>query len=173
MGEEVASERNAYMFDKNLVSPRPEITSRHYKTFMYQPTDRVPDIEFSYWSQTLRRWVGEGMDVGVAIDDPTFHEKVHEYFGYDNLNHHHIGCRVQMDPLFEETVIERKERSVISRNSSGVTAEYFEDSQQESSIPHYIEFPVKSPADWPDMKRRFNSGDADRARPAEEIDRGY
>ena len=158
------------MFDKNPVSPRPEITSRHYKTFMYQPTDRVPDIEFSYWSQTLRRWVGEGMDVGVGIDDPTFHEKVHEYFGYDNLNHHHIGCRVQMDPPFEETVIERKERSVISRNSGGVTAEYFEDSQQESSIPHYLEFPVKSPADWPDMKRRFNSGDADRARPAEEID---
>ena len=53
------------MLDKNPVEPRSDIDSRHYKTFMYQLTDRVPDIEFSYWSQTLRRWVGEGMDVGV------------------------------------------------------------------------------------------------------------
>ncbi|MCK4601784.1 MAG: hypothetical protein KAU28_04925, partial [Phycisphaerae bacterium] len=66
--------------------------------------------------------------------------------------------------------IERKERSVISRGEGGVISEHFEDGQEESSIPHYLEFPIKTPDDWPDMKRRFRVDDPSRKRPAEEID---
>jgi len=158
------------MLDKNPVEPRTEIQNRHYRTLTYQETDRVPDIEFSYWSQTLRRWAKEGMDVGVDETDPTFFTKVHEHFGYDDLPDHHISCRMHIDPPFETEIIERKERSVISREADGVVSEHFEDSQEESSIPHFLEFPIKSPADWPDMKRRFRVDDPSRKWPAEEID---
>ena len=158
------------MFDKNPVKPR-DIQSRHYRTLTYQQTDRVPDIEFNFWTQTIRRWIKEGMDVGVEYENPEFWTKLHEHLGYDNdLSHHHIGCRVDIDPPFEPEEIERKERSVISRDGGGIICEHFEDSQEESSIPHYLEFPVKTPADWPDMKRRFCAEGASRARPAEEID---
>jgi len=158
------------MLDKNPVNPR-DIQSRHYRTLTYQETDRVPDIEFNYWSQTLRRWIKEGMDVGVEYENPEFWTKLHEHLGFDDdLDHHHIGCRVDINPPFEAEIIERKERSVISRDEGGVISEHFEDSQEESSIPHYLEFPVKSPADWPDMKRRFRVDDPSRKRPVEEID---
>ncbi|MHC4984964.1 MAG: uroporphyrinogen decarboxylase family protein [Planctomycetota bacterium] len=158
-------------FDKDPVAPRPEVTSRNYRTMTYQETDRVPDIEFNYWGQTLQRWVGEGMDVGVDYEDPEFYGKVIEYFGYDDdLGHHHIGVRTEMNPYFEEEEIERKERSVICRSATGVIAEHFNEASGASSIPHYLEFPVKTPADWADMKRRFDPADPNRARPAEEID---
>jgi len=158
------------MYDKNPIQPRKNIESRYYRTFTYQDTDRVPDVEFNFWSQTLRRWVREGMDVGVGIDDPTFYEKVHEFFGFDNPPHHHIGTRTELIPAFQEEIIQRKERSVISRDSSGIISEHFEDSQEESSIPHFLEFPVKTPADWSDMKRRFRIDHPKRKRPTEEID---
>ena len=158
------------MLDKNPVEPR-DIKSRHYRTLTYQETDRVPDIEFNFWSQTLRRWIKEGMDVGVEYEDPEFWTKLHEHLGFDNdLDHHHIGCRVDINPPFEPEEIERKERSVISRDGGGIISEHFEDSQDEASIPHYLEFPIKTPDDWPDMKRRFRIDDPSRARPAEEID---
>jgi len=145
--------------------------SRNYRTMTYQETDRVPDIEFNYWWQTLQRWAKEGMDVGCDVDDPEFYQKAYDFFGFDDdLNHHHMGVRTQMNPFFEEAEIEHKERSVVSRSATGVIAEHFDGSTDESSIPHYLEFPVKTPADWADMKRRFDPDDLTRARPAEEID---
>ncbi len=90
--------------------------------------------------------------------------------GLTAIVRHVYALRVDIDPPFEPEEIERKERSVISRDGGGIICEHFEDSQEESSIPHYLEFPVKTPADWPDMKRRFCAEGANRARPAEEID---
>ena len=159
------------MFDKNPVEPRANVSSRNYRTMTYQETDRVPDIEFNYWGQTLQRWVGEGMDVGVGYEDPEFYQKVMDYFGYDtDFNHHHLGVRTEMNPYFEEAELERRERSVICRSATGVVAEHFNESSGAMSIPHYLEFPVKTPADWADMKRRFDPDDPCRTRPAEEID---
>ena len=157
------------MLDKNPVQPR-DIQNRHYRTLTYQETDRVPDIEFSFWSQTLRRWVKEGMDLGVDETDPTFFTKVDEHFGFDDLPEYHIASRLQIDPPYKAEILQRKKRSVISRGEGGVICEHFEDSQDESSIPHFLEFPIKSPADWPDMKRRFRVDEPSRKRPAEEID---
>jgi hypothetical protein len=31
------------------------VTDRHCRTFMGLRTDRVPDVEFGYWPQTIRR----------------------------------------------------------------------------------------------------------------------
>ena len=35
---------------------RTEITDRYYRVYTGQDVDRVPDIEFGYWPQTIRRW---------------------------------------------------------------------------------------------------------------------
>ena len=48
---------------------RKNITERYFRVMTYQPVDRVPDIEFGYWPQTLRRWLKEGMPVGLTDDD--------------------------------------------------------------------------------------------------------
>jgi hypothetical protein len=35
---------------------RTDIQDRLYRVYADQPVDRVPDIEFGYWPQTIRRW---------------------------------------------------------------------------------------------------------------------
>ena len=41
---------------------RTEIRDRYYRVYTGQDVDRVPDIEFGYWPQTIRRWQSEGLD---------------------------------------------------------------------------------------------------------------
>jgi uroporphyrinogen decarboxylase len=49
-------------------------------------------------------------------------------------------------------------------------AERYENDQEESSIPHFIEFPVKTPADWERMKERYRIDDPARVIPQKAID---
>ncbi|HDZ19870.1 hypothetical protein LCGC14_0562960 [marine sediment metagenome] len=158
--------------DSNVQPPRKEVSCRYYRTFTYQDTDRVADIEFGYWPQTVRRWLAEGMDYDVPDDqiNGMFGEWMDDHFGFDQLHSHCIYARTHMNPAFEHEVIEQKEHSVIIRNANGVLAEQFNASQDESSIPHFMDFPVKTPDDWAEMKARHRVDDPARTRPGEEID---
>jgi uroporphyrinogen decarboxylase len=57
------------------------------------------------------------------------------------------------------------------RTRDGIVAERFLHDVDESSIPHFLEFPVKTPADWERMKERYRHDDPSRAIPQEDIDR--
>jgi len=133
---------------------RANVTDRYYRTFTYQKADRVPDVEFGYWPQTLRRWLKEGMDLNLTRDETKhmFNARVNSFFGFDEPHEHKLGLKVQMNPRFEEEVIERRPHSTIVRDASGCTAERFLSNQEESSIPHFIDFPIKTPDDWAAMK---------------------
>ena len=161
------------MHDKNPVEPRKEVRGRYYRTFTYQDVDRVPDIEFSYWPQTIRRWLQEGLSLDLSPEEINRigHAKVDEYFGFDRENRDGLALRTQMNPPFEEKIIEQKERSVVTRDADGAIAERFTHDVDESSIPHYLKFPVETPEDWTAMKERFRPDDPTRQIPADEIHR--
>jgi len=149
---------------------REGITDRLYRTFTYQHVDRVPDVEFGYWPQTIRRWLGEGLPADFESErDVMFSERLDAFFGFDREGR---GLRpnMEMDPPFEPEVIERKERSVVARDASGIVAERFGNEVDESSIPHFLAFPVRTPDDWEAMKARYRLDAPDRAVPAEQID---
>ena len=152
---------------------RKEITNRYYRTFTYQSVDRVPDIEFGYWPQTIRRWMSEGMkaDLSPQEQNEMFCGKLDRFLGFDQgADDYGINLRCHMNPVFEEKVIEKREHSVIMRDSSGALAERYMNDVDESSIPHFIEFPVKTPKDWEDMKARHRFDDPVREIPQAEID---
>jgi hypothetical protein len=48
---------------------RREITDRFYRVYTYQNVDRVPDVEFGYWPQTIRRWVKEGLPLELTAEE--------------------------------------------------------------------------------------------------------
>lgn len=52
---------------------RAVVTERYCRYFTGQPVDRIPDIEFGWWPQTIRRWVDEGLprnlSIGAAMGD--------------------------------------------------------------------------------------------------------
>jgi hypothetical protein len=36
---------------------RAQVQDRYYRLYTGQNVDRVPDIEFGWWPQTIRRWL--------------------------------------------------------------------------------------------------------------------
>lgn len=139
---------------------RKEVNDRFYKIYTYQKVDRILDCEFGYWPQTIRRWLKEGLPADMETErNQMFSGKLDKFFGFDEQNHTGIDLRLAMNPVFEEKTIEKKDHSVIIRDTSGVTAERYQNDVDESSIPHYLRFPVETPKDWQEMKARFRFDD--------------
>ncbi|MBL7134116.1 MAG: hypothetical protein ISS78_08460, partial [Phycisphaerae bacterium] len=143
---------------------RTEITERFYRTYTYQGVDRVPDVEFGYWPQTIRRWLAEGMPLELTPEETNnmFSRKIDEFFGFE---HEGTGLPISvgMNPPFEEEIIERKASSVVMRTPDGIVAERFLNDSDNSSIPHFLKFPVETPDDWQAMKQRYRADDPVRA----------
>jgi len=149
---------------------RSDINDRFYRVFAYQDVDRVPDLEFGYWPQTIRRWLGEGLPAEFETEkNKMFSGKLDAHFGFESTGHG-LGLGVPMHPAFEERVIERRASSIIVRGADGVVAERFPNEVDESSIPHFLEFPVKTPDDWRAMKQRYRLDDPVRRMQPERID---
>ena len=151
---------------------RTNITDRYYRTLAYLETDRVPDIEFGYWPQTVRRWIKEGLDFQPTDAERTamFIGRLDNQLGFDSLDWVGLYLRADMAPPFEHQVIETKEKSVIVRDGDGITAERFTDEGDESCIPHFIKFPVEGPDDWKKLRDRYRVDHPSRVIPQEAID---
>jgi len=151
---------------------RPEITDRYYRVYTYQQTDRVPDVEFGYWPQTIRRWLREGMPLELtpAEQNEMFSRKVSQFMGLDRQPQGWICLNTGMNPEFEYQVLEKREHSTVVRDTNGSVAERFLNDQDDSSIPHYIDFPVKTPDDWKAMKERYRIDDPVRLVKAETLE---
>ncbi|MDP6630586.1 MAG: hypothetical protein QGH29_06390, partial [Kiritimatiellia bacterium] len=138
---------------------RTEITDRYYRVYTGQDVDRVPDIEFGYWPQTIRRWQSEGLDkeIELNLEESTscFPQRLDLHFGFEPEGFY-VWPDTQMHPKFEEKIIEKKESSVIMRGEDGVVSERYLSDSDDSSIPHTISSPVKTPADWEQLKERYD-----------------
>jgi hypothetical protein len=64
---------------------RKAIKDRYYRVFMYQPVDRVPDVEFGYWPQTIRRWLKEGLPLDLSQEERNemFSARLDAFFGFE------------------------------------------------------------------------------------------
>jgi hypothetical protein len=142
---------------------RPEITERIYRFLTYQEVDRAPDIEFGYWPQTIRRWSKEGLPLVLTDDEKNqmFLGKLDEFFRFDSYGHGLPGF-MHMNPAFIEETLGRSGDVTTLRGRDGIVAERYMSDVEESSIPHFVEFPVKTPEDWRAMKRRYRLDDSTR-----------
>jgi uroporphyrinogen decarboxylase len=151
-------------------SPGPN--SRLYRTYMYLETDRVPDLEFGYWPETPVNWIEQGFpeDLARTLADDWRDYRFEEYFGMDTEE---LVGKIPLDlglhPLFEEQVLEEEGNSQVVRDENGVTARRWKAEAGESSIPHYLEFPVKNRADWEEFRERLDPADPNRKLPEEVI----
>jgi uroporphyrinogen-III decarboxylase len=109
----------------------------HYETF-----DRMPVIHWTGWPETTERWQREGMPAGV---DP------HQYFSAVPM-WTSVGAHLNLLPAFEEEVLEETPEYRIFRAGDGVVQQ---DWKQRSCIPHFIDFTLKTAADWPSYKERL------------------
>jgi len=108
-----------------------------------EAVDRLPygvGIGWGPWGETLARWRREA---GRPDLDPA------REFGFDGsfaLPAMHPG----IFPKFEPQVIEKNAEFVIARDERGITARNRRDG---GSMPEFLDYPVKTPADWERLKR--------------------
>ncbi|MDW8061984.1 MAG: uroporphyrinogen decarboxylase family protein [Nitrososphaerota archaeon] len=112
----------------------------------FKDVDRPPFYEFlGFWVETLNRWRGEGLPAGVDVYD---------YFGFDKRE------MFPMDygpiPRFISRTIEEDDRYRVEVNDMGIVMRVLKTS---TSMPTFIDFPVKSRSDWVKIRERFNPRD--------------
>lgn len=147
--------------------------------FNFNTSSPVPDWEFAYWYDTVQRWYKEGLpkrnppkmpeavqflggDICPPYDffgdevDSTI--DVHDYFGFDERIHV-VGVNTAMIPVFSRKIYEEDEENIVFRREDGKTVKTRKDG---TSMPHFIEYPVKTDEDFEKIKERFNPGSPER-----------
>ena len=127
---------------------------RWRRVFHYQAVDRIPCHEFGYWAELYAEWHQQGLPKDITTEP-----QLDAYFGHDRR----VGVPVNVDlsPRFERIVLEESETHVLIRDTDGSIGEVNKDGT--SSIPHYIEFPIKGRRDWDEFKERLNPDTPGRA----------
>lgn len=119
---------------------------RFNRYMRFKDVDRPPFYEFlGFWTETINRWRGEGLPAGVDVYD---------YFGFDKRE----GFPMDYGPIprfIPKTIVEN-ERYRIEVNDMGITMKILKTS---TSMPTFIDFPVKGRADWIRIKERFDPRD--------------
>lgn len=125
---------------------------RFRSTVRFQAVDRVPNIEVGCWSQTVPRWLREGMPTGTGLEESsmTFWSGS-EFFGLDGQMVVPVG--IQMIPGFESELIEEDEHTVTYRSSEGIITRAMRDG---SSMPTFLRYPVQNRDDFRAIKQRYD-----------------
>ncbi len=108
----------------------------------YGEFDRMPVLHWTGWPETIERWHAEGLPKDCDV---------HKFF---NTRPHWHSLTVNLDPYpaFEEEVLEETDEYRVFRGADGVVCQ---DWKHKSSIPRYVDFTLKSAADWPAYKKRL------------------
>ncbi len=113
-----------------------------HEIMFYGEFDRMPVIHWTGWEETLERWYSEGLPRDANI---------HEYLG-TTPHWASVGVNLNLLPPFEEETLEETDEYRIFRQSDGVVCK---DWKGKSCIPHFLDFTLKTAADWPEYKRRL------------------
>ncbi len=126
---------------------------RFLRCMRYQSVDHVPDREFGLWRETYTLWQKQGMPEWV-----TSNSEMERFFGFESVEG--IGIDTNLNPEYETLVLRETETTQIIRDAGGTVLEKHKDGA--SSIPHYLEFPIKTRADWKDYQARLDPSDPKR-----------
>jgi uroporphyrinogen decarboxylase len=130
---------------------------RFHACMDYRPADHRPNHELGAWQQTRERWRAEAPG---AVADLTRDWFVGEpALGLDHREY--AAVNYSMIPPFEQVILDETDRYIVRRNGRGIVTRALKEGTvggQRMSMDEYIDFPVKTPEDWPDIKRRLVAG---------------
>jgi hypothetical protein len=110
---------------------------RFLRTLRYEPVDRRPLYLAGPWGDTLARWRREGLPEQT---DPHELLGINE-FGYRIAN---LSPQAGLYPAFTPRTLRQEGDDVIAIDSYGRTVRDF---RERTTMPEWLEFPVKGPAD--------------------------
>jgi hypothetical protein len=120
-------------------------------TVLCREVDRLPFFfQFGPWSETIARWETEGLEKGMDWG---------EGIGFDE-GFSDLPINLGYSPDFEPFIVEERANTRIVVDRFGIMQEI---RKEGSSIPRYIDYPVKDRHDWERLKEeRLNPSSPDR-----------
>ena len=119
---------------------------RFRRTMHYEKPDRLPFYQFiGFWPETINRWYREGLPPGMSVWD---------YFGFDKMEA--LPLDYGPIPQFVHKTLYENDRYRIEVQTNGLTVKTLKTS---TSMPGFIDFPVKNRADWGKIKKRYDPKD--------------
>jgi uroporphyrinogen decarboxylase len=110
----------------------------------FKPVDRVPYWWFGAWPATVDRWHKEGLPKDVHLE---------RFFGLDRRTT--LDIKFGMVPAFDKVLINEDQTSRTIIDERGVRAREFKE-RTETSMPQFLEFPVKTRKDFLEIKKRYD-----------------
>jgi len=123
---------------------------RFRRVMIFEKVDRVPFIPDGFagmWQETINKWYGEGLPIGMVLED---------YLHFDSREMIHIDFNVI--PRFVPRTLEEDNNYRIRLNENGIVTRRRLDHTL-GRMPQFLEFPVKNYEDWEKIKKRFDPQD--------------
>ena len=153
----------------NIIKPVEKMSKRErfLNVFEYRDLDHIPDVEFGYWEETLKRWHNDGLPRWV-IDDT----KAQTFFGLEGRKTEiSVGEKIPLGILFgppidlyesvvpfdkfKSEILREDDRKRVLRDEAGLVSIQWK-AGAGTSIPEFLQFPVKNKESWNDYKDRFD-----------------
>ena len=144
---------------------------RYLNSLLGGSVDRFFRYETGAWPSTIRRWKTEGLPKNVSDEEKlnvqlyildkakvVSDEKeisFNEHFQYDPLFRLPVQsgyCDSPLFPKYQTEILFEEESKYTIRDVDGVIKKIFKENP-DLSMPMFIEFPVKTPADWEKVKQ--------------------
>ncbi|RJP15574.1 MAG: hypothetical protein C4520_20145 [Candidatus Abyssobacteria bacterium SURF_5] len=133
------------------------VRERFHATCRFEPVDRAFRFEtIGFWNETIERWRGEGLPEDV--------ETLTAFFYFE------MGLRIPIflgggynagfSPAFEEQVFEETDNYRVLRTGYGSVIKEFKTGQ--STLPQFLEFPVRDMRSFEDLKWRLDPASPER-----------
>lgn len=140
----------------------------------FEKGSRSVKAEFAFWYETLDRWYKEGLpkDEGLPeyavghnirsnfntnfLNEKMVDNDVCRYFDFDFKSHSILN---DFSPMYEKEIIEENDEYIIYKNDYGITQKRLknEDGGIRSSMPMYLDFPIRSRNDFLDYRERVDT----------------
>ena len=116
--------------------------------------DRLPNVEFGYWEETLSLWHREGLPTDINSD-----AAVEGYLGLEGVTvFAELPVKNGLFPQFERKLLSEKEGRQIIQDEEGNICEIW---PGHSTMPRYIQFGLRTKEDWGRLKKERLDPDAE------------
>ena len=126
------------------------------RTLRFAPVDRAPFFEIALWEQTVERWKTEGLPESGANAEFTAGNTYFGLEGYDSV----LFNMTFPEPCPEERMVSEDERYITFIDGMGRTRVALKSGTvrgMRMSMDNYVDFPVKSRADWEVVRKRYEA----------------
>jgi len=128
---------------------------RFLNVLSFKPVDRIPNYELGIWGQTYERWLNEGLREEELVGD--WFKGEPKFASLDRREF--IPLNMGPIPGFEYRVLEETERYIIFIDQFGRKRRALKEGTVRDtrlSMDTYLDFFVKKPEDFLEMKRHYN-----------------